>query len=86
MSAPPLTKEERLWISKLQRLLDECPSKRFGFYTTGHREVTVVDLPLTEKYYQDKGRPDLDYCTIVQRAGTDLGELRFPAAVQSTSG
>ena len=86
MSAPPLTKEERLWISKLQRLLNQCPSKRFGFYTTGYRDVTIVDLPVTEAYDRDSGYPEQDYCVKVQAAGSELGELVFPSAVQSTSG
>ena len=37
------TKEENRWVRRIQKALNECPSDRLGFYTTGDKDVTIFD-------------------------------------------
>jgi hypothetical protein len=82
-----LNKAELEWITKVQGILDECPSKRLGFYTIGDSEVSIYDLRKEEKIGDilDEGRHD--FCGAVIEVGADTETyLTFPANVHSTSG
>lgn len=39
-----LTKQEKAWVRKLNKLLAECPSNRIAFATTGDCDVTLFDM------------------------------------------
>lgn len=39
-----LTKQEKAWVKKLNKLLAECPSDRIGFATIGDSDVFMFDL------------------------------------------
>lgn len=85
-----LTKEEKAWLRKLQRVLNDLPSTRLGFYTIGDSDVVVYDRSLEsdiESKIDESG--NMDFCTAVDAcdAGFGFGEfLRFPAPVHSTAG
>lgn len=80
-----LTKKEATWLSRLQDVLDECPSTRLGFYTVGDPILTVYDKRKEERVNAliDEGR---DFCTAVQELDAELDTLEFPSHVHSTSG
>lgn len=82
-----MTDAERKWVKKLQKVLNECPSERIGFYTTGDRSVTVYDRSKEEDINADldSGRAGEFGCSV------DLNDayfevLNFPAPVHSTAG
>jgi len=81
-----LTKEERAWLRKVQRVLDECPSKRLGFYTVGDPTIAVYDNTF-DRAIDDISSVRGEFCTAVNEcdAGFDLW-LQFPSDVHSTAG
>lgn len=76
-----LTPDELKWLKKLQRVLNECPSSRLGFYTIGDRDVFVFDKD--KEHLMDEER---DFCQMVADQDADLFTLRFPSGVYSTAG
>ena len=38
-----LTKEEKAWVKKLNKLLGQCPSDRLGFYAGGDPGIVIID-------------------------------------------
>lgn len=83
MSKP--TKAEKSWLLELQEVLDRCPSKRLGFFTTGDATVSVYDNSKDAKIYviADAGG---EFANAVEKAGADIGTIQFPFNVHSTAG
>ncbi|MTC33416.1 hypothetical protein GKR67_02080 [Providencia alcalifaciens] len=83
-----LTKKELAWIGKVQKVLDECPSDRLGFYTIGDRAVLLYDLKKSDEICRIQDTPRGDYfCSAVKLANADFEEcLTFPSQVESTAG
>lgn len=82
-----LTKEEIKWVGKVQKALNECPSKRIGFFTIGDNDVTLYDTAKMDEImsYFDAGK--LEYGGAVEKAGALFSRsLVFPNCVDSTSG
>lgn len=81
-----LTKEERKWLNDVQKVLNRCPSKRLGFATAGDREITIYDNAFSqaiEDHIFSSGTGD--FIPTASRLGAVLGEIRFPANVDSTA-
>ncbi|WP_435331596.1 hypothetical protein [Morganella morganii] len=82
-----LTKEEIKWVEKVQKALNECPSKRIGFFTIGDSDVTLYDTEKMDEImsYFDAGKSE--YGGAVEKVGALFGRsLVFPSCVDSTSG
>ena len=82
------TKVEKDWIAKLQAVLDECPTRRIGFYTVGDASLSVYDRT-KEKLIGDCQDSGADFCHAVQKAKAEISNvdsIDFPALVHSTSG
>ena len=85
--AKALTPEERDWIDRMQTLLDQCPSERLGFYTTGDHSVTIFDKKVRDKWYQAKGCPAADIQAEMAQSGASLNAgFLFPEIVESRAG
>lgn len=71
----------------LQAVLDACPSKRLGFYTSGDRTVTVYDRT-QESAINDRLQRggSSDFPMAVNDLDADIGTIKFPALVHSVSG
>lgn len=82
----PLTKSERDWLARLQAVLDECPSSRLGAYTTGDPNLSIYDSRFEQQINKLLDSGKYDFCTAVDDLDADLGSLRFPFHVHSTSG
>ena len=80
------TKEEKSWLRKMQNLLDKCPSKRLGFFTTGDPEVTVYDCGREAEINENLDINRCEFANSVENVGAGLGSLRFPNQVHSTAG
>ncbi|MCS3605284.1 hypothetical protein [Erwinia rhapontici] len=44
-----LTKAEKAWVKKLNKVLSECPSNRLSFYAMGDPDISIVDGDHTEE-------------------------------------
>lgn len=83
-----LTAKEKAWVKKVQRVLNECPSRRLGFYTIGDPDVVIYDRAKNDEIDErmDRGLSS-DFCIAVQDTGAETNEsLTFPAPVHSTAG
>jgi hypothetical protein len=86
---PALTPAEKKWLKKLQTVLNECPSERFGAYTVGDADITVFDQVKLDKWLETN--PALhavsgEFCDQVEKAGAFIQRVEFPFSVESTSG
>lgn len=88
MAAKPLTAAEKKWLKELQAVLDKCPSKRMGFYTSGGSPtVHVFDLPVADAWeaanvsQYDRMHGYGSYSLGLEAAGADLGVVDFPATI-----
>lgn len=83
-----LTKAERSWVADVQAVLDRCPSKRLGFYTTGDPTVTLWDRNKADDVFNAlDSREAGEFCSAVEVAGAGFdASFDFPNAVESTAG
>ncbi len=82
-----LTKKELAWIEKVQKVLDECPSERLGFYTIGDRDIFLYDRSKGHEVTEWMNRNKGDFCFATK--ATDayfFTSIDFPAQVESTAG
>lgn len=49
----PLTVAEKQWVTKLERVLNSCPSDRLELVTIGDAGLTVIDGKLVRKHDVD---------------------------------
>ncbi|MEY0432134.1 hypothetical protein AB7V88_20345 [Providencia rettgeri] len=84
-----LTKKELAWIEKVQKVLDECPSERLGFYTIGDTDVQLYDRrkePAITELMNTACYND-DFCMAAEKLDANFHHhLLFPAPVESTAG
>jgi len=66
---PPLTKAEKAWMKKLERVLLACPSNRIALQTIGDPGLTLIDQDIVSKYDLDTH----DYAT--ESHGVILGNI-----------
>jgi hypothetical protein len=71
-----MTADEKRWMDKLQAVLNECPSKRLEFYTTGDLDVSVFGgtKPIDTS---------LDMPQAIEKAKSRLGRIIFPGLVHT---
>lgn len=83
-----LTKTEKEWVIRLQKILSEAPTKRLGFFTIGDRSVSVYDRTFDESIDQyQEIHPNAEFCNAVSAVtGGVLATLDFPSSVHSTAG
>lgn len=82
-----LTKQEKAWVKKLNKLLAECPSNRIAFATIGDCDVTLFDVTRYGEICDlvDKGLDE--FIPAAMRIGAAFNEyLTFPNQVESTAG
>lgn len=77
-----MTSEEKKWVKRLQKVLNECPSDRIGFYTIGDPTVSLYDTNANDEI----DRLDIDFGLAVHELDAYLGEIIFPSCVHSTAG
>ena len=82
----PLTKDEIMWIDKVNKVLSECPSERLSSFTIGDNQISLYDNRFDKKIIEIQENGQSDYCTAVQNLGCDLGSIDFPFPVHSTAG
>lgn len=78
-----LTSAERKWLGDVQAVLNDCPSDRIGFFTTGDRTIYTWDLDKTDAV--NDHRCDFHQAVRRERASFSVF-LTFSAQVESTTG
>lgn len=82
-----LTKEERAWVKKLNKLLAQCPSNRIAFATIGDCDVTLFDMTRYHEICDAVDDGSGDFIPSADRIGAVFDEvLKFPNQVESTAG
>ncbi|MEQ5221011.1 hypothetical protein ABN242_03045 [Providencia alcalifaciens] len=82
-----LTKKELAWIEKVQKVLDECPSERLGFYTIGDPMVWIYDRSKENEVWGWMDKNKGDFCFGTKAMDADFfTSIDFPAPVESTAG
>lgn len=82
-----LTKEEKAWVKKLNKILADCPSDRLAFATTGDCSVTIFNRPQYDAICDEQDRNGGEFISAAQRIGALFDErLDFPNQVESTAG
>ncbi|MDE5179111.1 hypothetical protein [Vibrio fluvialis] len=81
-----LTKQERAWFNKLQKVLNECPfdTSDFDSYTVGDNDITVYKN--VEEVTEHHIKHQTDLCDSVSALDAEVFNLKFPFGVASTSG
>lgn len=81
-----LTRQEKAWLNKLQKILDECPfdASDFDSYTIGDCDVTVFKQRVKVAQYQMESERDLPAC--VEALDAEVFRLQFPFGVVSAAG
>lgn len=78
-----MTRLEAAWVKRLQRVLNDCPSDRMGFYTTGDSDVTVYDRSL-DREIDDAQIGNMEFCNAVEECDATFAKVIFPGNVAST--
>ncbi|MHA1081355.1 hypothetical protein ACR9HU_24325 (plasmid) [Enterobacter ludwigii] len=82
-----LTKQEKAWVKKLNKLLAECPSKRLAFATTGDCDVSIFNQPQYNAICDEQENNGGEFISAAARIGALFDEvLSFPNQVESTAG
>jgi len=82
-----LTKEEKAWIKKVEKLLLNPPSNRMGLYTIGDPELTVYDLTkLIDIHESMDSNESSDFCVAVDKLDARLGGIKTKMNIMSTAG
>ncbi|EOG7617644.1 hypothetical protein ACLIND_003117 [Vibrio cholerae] len=81
-----LTKQEKAWFNKLQKVLNECPfdTSDFDSYTIGDNDITVFKN--VKEVMEHHTKYETDLCCSVSALDAEVFNLRFPFGVASTSG
>jgi hypothetical protein len=83
MSTP--TKEEKIWMRKVEKLLSNPPSERVGLFTIGDRSLTVYDKTFDEQIDRLQDR-NYDFCRAVDDLDVGLGTIESAVNIHSTAG
>ena len=86
MAPAPISKEEKAWLRKLERLLMAPPTDRLGLYTTGDFELTVYDRTLDGEMNAAQDARNVDFCQTVDELGAHIGTVRSACQILSTAG
>lgn len=82
-----LTKQEKAWVKKLNKLLAQCPSKRLAFATTGDCDVSIFNQTQYDAICDEQENNGGEFISSAARIGALFDEvLNFPNQVESTAG
>ncbi|AUS02024.1 hypothetical protein NVP3058O_106 [Vibrio phage 3.058.O._10N.286.46.B8] len=81
-----LTRQEKAWFNKLQKVLNDCPfdTSDFDSFTVGDNDITVYKNKRDVDEHHIKYETDL--CESVSACDAEVFEIRFPFGVASAAG
>jgi len=86
MTTEPLTKKERAWLKRLEKLLMNPPTDRIGFYTIGDPDLTAYDQSRNDELSLHMDASDGDFCQSVDKLGAGFGHVKSACPIHSTAG
>lgn len=81
-----LNDAERKWLKKLQKVLNECPSKRLSAYTIGDDTIDIYDNSFESEILGKIGVVYKDWYDVVADFDAHLISIKMPFPVHSTAG
>ena len=83
-TASPLTPEERAWLRRVNKVLQECPSARLAAATMGDSFLVFYDKEAESRasFSDSEG----DFIPFLKRRGLDLADVYTSFRIDSTSG
>ncbi|HFU2857276.1 TPA: hypothetical protein ACGQ50_000816 [Enterobacter cloacae] len=82
-----LTKAEKAWVKQLQEHLDNCPSDRIAFATSGDCDLTLFDVTRYDEVLQRVERDHDEFRAGAVKCGAAFEEqLTFPNQVEAVAG
>ncbi|WP_211837975.1 hypothetical protein [Proteus terrae] len=79
-----LTKKELAWANKLQKVIDECPSERIGFYTFGENTLHLYNKE-AESGYVERSLPSRQYGFVESVCNSDADfshSIELPSPIE----
>ncbi len=87
MKTEPLTKEEKTWLRRLEKVLMNPPTDRIGFYTIGDAELIGYDRSRQAEIDNEfDGRERADFCMIVAEIDAEFRSVSSKCQILSTAG
>ena len=87
METTPLTKAEKAWLKKLEKVLMNPPTDRIGLSTIGDSYLAVHDSSREHEIGEMmEAYPSAEFCNAVEELGADLGSIRSFCAIHSVAG
>ena len=86
MAAKPLTKKEQAWLDKLEKVMNERPTKRLHCYTIGDHDLSFYDINVSDAWEADNPRVELDAGSLHEKAGSALGGVAGSFRIDSCAG
>ena len=82
----PITKIEKAWLKKVEKLLTNPPSERISFYTIGDCGMTAYDNTRDDEINKLQNRRNMDFCSAVDELDAELGNVSAAMNINSTAG
>jgi hypothetical protein len=86
MAAKKLTKAEKVWLSRLEDLMSDVPTKRLACYTIGDNDLMFYDQNVSEAWERENPREQIDATELHRRAGSALGSVSGRFRIDSCAG
>lgn len=86
MPAKALTKKERAWLVKLEKVMNECPSKRLACYTIGDNTLHFYDNNVSSAWEKANIFKQLDAGPLHAEAGSALEVISGNFIIDSCAG
>lgn len=82
-----LSKQEKEWVKRLNKLLADCPSDRLAFATTGDCDVSIFNKLQYCAICDEQEKNGGEFISAAARIGALFDDvLNFPNQVESTAG
>ncbi len=83
----PLTKPEKAWLKKLEKLLMNPPTNRIGFYTIGDCELAAYDRTKEDEIHEALDRNERsDFGPCVDALDARFRSIQSACAIHSVAG
>ena len=87
METKPLTKPEKAWLNKIEKLLMNPPTNRIGFYTIGDCDLLTYDRSRDSEVHEAMDRNERsDFGPCVESIDAGFESINSACAIHSTAG
>jgi hypothetical protein len=88
METKPLTKAEKAWLNKIEKLLMNPPTNRIGFYTIGDNDLLTYDRTRENEIAKamDDSFKCIDWGTTVNDLNAGFEPVYSACVIHSTAG